>query len=153
MYKHPSKRDLVSCCTVNKERPILLGLAATAVFVSGVWRNRATRYKPAAYQREYPRPIWCFWPPCASTCFTRNVGLGSLFVARRDGEKGRRDRKVVLVDRDIEVAVRRTADLPDAARELVVHEKVTYTKINLLLRVRKVIPSECGQNASTSLDV
>ncbi|CAM9932816.1 unnamed protein product, partial [Hapterophycus canaliculatus] len=46
-----------------------------------------------------------------------------LFVAKRDAEKGRRNRKVVLLDRNIEEAVRRTADLPGAVRELLVHEE------------------------------
>eukprot|EP00903_Cladosiphon_okamuranus_P016995 g15664.t1 len=51
-------------------------------------------------------------------------GQNGLFVARRDGEKGRRDRKVVLLDRDIGDAVRYTVDLPEAVKELVVHEEV-----------------------------
>lgn len=45
-------------------------------------------------------------------------------MAKRDAEKGRWNRKVVLLDRNIGEAVRRTADLPEAARELVMHEEV-----------------------------
>ena len=51
--------------------------------------------------------------------------FGSLFVARRDGEKGRRNRKVVLLDRSIGDAIRCTADIAEAAKELVVHQEVT----------------------------
>ena len=49
-------------------------------------------------------------------------------MARSDHEKGRRDRKVVLLDRKIADAVRCTADLPETARELVVHEEVTFNE-------------------------
>lgn len=51
--------------------------------------------------------------------------IGSLFVAQSDQDKGRRNRKVVLLDRNIGEAVRRTAELPEATRELVVHQEVT----------------------------
>lgn len=50
--------------------------------------------------------------------------LNSLFVAQQYEEMGRRNRKVVLLDKNIKEAVRCTADLPEAARELVVHEEV-----------------------------
>ncbi|CAN0580358.1 unnamed protein product, partial [Ectocarpus sp. 12 AP-2014] len=46
-----------------------------------------------------------------------------LFVAQSDQDKGRRNRKVVLLDRNIGEAVRRTAKLPEATRELVVHQE------------------------------
>ncbi|CAM9800043.1 unnamed protein product [Scytosiphon promiscuus] len=51
-------------------------------------------------------------------------GQNGLFVANRDAEIGSRNRKVVLLDRNIAEAVRRTADLPQAVRELVVHEEI-----------------------------
>ncbi|CAN0277346.1 unnamed protein product [Ectocarpus sp. 8 AP-2014] len=50
-------------------------------------------------------------------------GQNGLFVAQSDQDKGRRDRKVVLLDRNIGEAVRRTAELPEATRELVVQQE------------------------------
>ncbi|CAM9636180.1 unnamed protein product [Ectocarpus sp. 12 AP-2014] len=50
-------------------------------------------------------------------------GQNGLFVAQSDQDKGRRNRKVVLLDRNIGEAVRRTAKLPEATRELVVHQE------------------------------
>ncbi|CAB1101041.1 unnamed protein product [Ectocarpus sp. CCAP 1310/34] len=51
-------------------------------------------------------------------------GQNGLFVAQSDQDKGRRNRKVVLLDRNIGEAARRTAELPEATRELVVHQEV-----------------------------
>lgn len=54
---------------------------------------------------------------------------------------------MVLLDRDVGDAVRYTADLPEAAKELVVHEEVTVNrrcKENNGLRFRKAISSYGG---------
>ncbi|CAM9510799.1 unnamed protein product [Pylaiella littoralis] len=50
-------------------------------------------------------------------------GQNGLFVAQRDQEMRRRNRRVVLLDKNIKEAARCTADLPEATRELVVHEE------------------------------
>ncbi len=66
-------------------------------------------------------------PPVRANRAPCDCRFGRLFVARTDHENGRRDRKVVLLDRKIADAVACTADLPEAARELVVHQEVPFS--------------------------